>query len=90
MNNNHLTVSKISSGGTAKVSASSGKVIYVTAIQNGHTSEATVTFADDANLDAVTMGRHNGISFSAPIVCQSFTPGHASISVFYSEGTGSY
>ena len=85
---NHLTVSKISSGGTDKVSASSGKVIWVTAIQNGHTSEASVTFADDAQLDAVTMGRHNGISFVAPIICNSFTPGHAGISVFYTERPG--
>ena len=89
MNNNHLNVSRISSGGTAKVSASKGKVIYITAIQNGHTSEADVTFADNALLDAVTVGRHNAISLIAPIVCNSFTPGHAKISVFYSEGAGS-
>ena len=85
---NNLTVSKIQSGGTTKISASSGKVMWITAIQNGHTSEATVTFADDAQLSVVTMGRHNGISFPAPIVCNSFTPGHADVSVFYTERPG--
>ena len=84
MNNDHLNVNNIACGATAKVSADSGSVFRVTAIHNGHTSASTVAFADDSALNAITVGAGASVDLGvAPIVCKSFTPGHASISVFY-------
>tara|TARA_Y100000361_G_C10928652_1_gene222700 strand:- start:246 stop:506 length:261 start_codon:yes stop_codon:yes gene_type:complete len=84
MNNNHLNVNNIACGGTAKVSADDGKIFRVTAIHNGHTSAATVAFADDSALNTITVGAGASVDLGlAPVVCSSFTPSHASISVFY-------
>ena len=84
MNNDNLNVNNIACGATAKVSADSGSFFLVTAIHNGYTSESTVTFSDDSALNAITVGAGASVDLGvAPIVCKSFTPGHASISVFY-------
>ena len=87
MNNDHLNVNNIACGATAKVSADSGSFLRVTAIHNGHSSASTVAFADDSALNGITLAAGASVDLGgAPIVCKSFTPGHASISVFYHKG----
>ncbi len=85
MNNNCLNVNKIACGGTTKVSPTSGSsFVRVTAIHNGHTSATTVTFADDSALNTITVGAGASVDLGlAPVICRSFTPGHAALSVFY-------
>ena len=84
MNNNTIPTTKISNNGTAKVSASSGTLIYITAASNAHSSATTLTFADDADLGVLELPV-GYISLNSPIQCSSFTPGNAAVSVAYYE-----
>jgi len=84
MNNNHLNVNNIACGATAKVSANTGDIIRVVSAHNGHSSAVTLAFADDSSLNTVTLAAGASIDLSsAPVCCNSFTPSHASLSVFY-------
>ena len=82
MNNKIIPTSKISNNGTAKISAASGKKIYITAISNAHSGATTLTFADDSDLGVFELPV-GYVSLNSPIQCSSFTPGHAAVSVAY-------
>jgi len=86
MNNNTIPTTKISNNGTAKVSASSGTLIYITAVSNAHSGATTLTFADDADLGVLNIGANGSISLPCPIKCSSFTSSHADLSIVYYEG----
>jgi hypothetical protein len=73
----------LSTGGTAKVSASSGLSIFVVAVTNSDSSAQNVTFADDASLGILKIGANGSISLPCPIKCSSFTPGNAALSIVY-------
>tara|TARA_Y100000310_G_C20471306_1_gene710184 strand:+ start:518 stop:793 length:276 start_codon:yes stop_codon:yes gene_type:complete len=85
MKTDNRFASKISNNGTAKVSAASGKNIYIVAITSADASATTLTFADDADLGVLELPAASAISFQAPIRCSSFTPSDADISVVYYE-----
>ncbi len=88
MNNNHLHVNNVASGGTAKISADSGKFFHVMSAHNGDSSAATLTFADDSLLNTVTLAAGANLNLAgAPIICKSFTPSHASLAVFYHKSS---
>ena len=89
MNNNTIPTTKISNNGTAKVSASSGTLIYITAVSNAHSSATTLTFADDADL-AVLEAPVGSITLNPPIMCSSFTPSNAAMSIVYYEAKPPY
>ena len=80
---------KIYTGGTAKTSAGSGLSIYVVAVTNGNTGGQTLTFADDADL-AVLEAPVGSITLNPPIMCSSFTPGNAAMSIVYYEAKPPY
>ena len=80
---------KISNDGTAKITATSGYKILVTAVTNAHSAASTLTFADDADL-AILEAPVGSITLNPPIMCSSFTPGHASMSIVYYEAKPPY
>jgi hypothetical protein len=82
MNNKIIPTSKISNNGTAKISAPSGKKIYITLISNAHSGATTLTFADDSDLEVFELPV-GYVSLSSPIQCSSFTPGNVAVSVAY-------
>jgi hypothetical protein len=80
---------KISNNGTAKVSASSSKLIYIVAITNADTAVQTITFADDADLGVLEVPAGSALNFQAPIRCSSFTPSDDDMSIVYYEARAS-
>ena len=76
---------KIANNGTAKISATTGTVIGVTAVTNAHSADTTVTFADDSDLGVLEMPLETTLNLTIPIRCASFTPSHADMSVVYYE-----
>jgi len=76
---------KIANNGTAKISATAGTSIYVTAVTNAHSSDTTVTFADDSDLGVLEMPKETTLNLTIPIRCASFTPSNANMSVVYYE-----
>lgn len=80
---------KISNNGTTKVSASTDYKILVTAVTNAHTAATTLTFEDDGDL-AVLEAPTGSIILNPPIMCSSFTPSHAAMSIVYYEAKSPY
>lgn len=80
---------KISNNGVAKVSAATDYKILVTAVTNSHSAASTLTFADDGDL-AVLEAPVGSITLNPPIMCSSFTPGHAAMSIVYYEAKSPY
>ena len=76
---------KIANDGTAKISATAGSAIFVTAVTSAHSSATTVTFADDSDLGILEVPAASTLNLTIPIRCASFTPSHAAISVVYYE-----
>ena len=83
ISNDHLLVNRIATG-TANVSAGAGNVFHVVGVHNASVSDETLSFPDDAGLDAfpITAGAH--LSLSYPVICRSFTSA-ADVAVFYYE-----
>ena len=80
---------KISNNGTAKISASTDCKILVTAVTNAHSAATTLTFADDGDLEVLETPT-GSIFFNPPIMCSSFTPSHAAMSIVYYEAKSPY
>ena len=83
---------KIANNGTAKISASSGFKIFITAVTCSDSSTATtLTFADDSDLGVLEVTKNAGfVGFNPPIMCSSFTPSDTDISVVYYEAKAPY
>ena len=78
--------SHIANNGTAKISGDVNLQpinCYVTAVTNAHSSDTTVTFADDSNLGVLELPKESTINLTNPIRCASFTPSNANMSVVY-------
>jgi hypothetical protein len=81
---------KISNNGTAKITATTGYKILVTAVTNAHSADTTVTFADDSDLGVLELPKETTLNLTTPIMCASFTPSNANMSVVYYEAKPPY
>jgi len=81
---------KIANNGTAKISASTDCKILVTAVTNAHSADTTVTFEDDANLGVLEVPKETTLNLTTPIMCASFTPSNANMSIVYYEAKPPY
>ena len=86
ISNDHLLVNRIATG-VANISAGAGKIFHVVGVHNASSSNATLSFPDDARLDAFPVAAQSHLSLSYPVVCSSFTPA-ADVAVFYYEVQG--
>ena len=78
---------------TQQASDFGGDWIYITAIHNAHTSDATFEFGIHGNTSAETnkgsylmdfaINSNHSVSFPMPIRCKEFKPGHSGLTVFF-------